>query len=306
MNATRRIAFVLAALCSVALLPNRSTAQSQWPNLDVLSPFHGEHTNSCSLEGAAAGHPGEKANSNRLKNRYHLPDKPFEEITFDDLIRLNQGRVSSQHTVVGFPKSDDPNDQRGVKFTGYVVSATPSGCAKRQNSQGESCNCNTIDKTLCDAHVEVVSDPDADHGGGHGVVVVEVTERSRRLASMGLLDAHNSIGHDWSSSFLHDNIVNHWVTFYGWLFYDADHFDQAWIIDPDDSIGKSNFRETAWEVHPVMGIEVLPGRPAGFQPLSVNSMTQPNAATSRALRRTTHPRRITRRSTHRRRRSGAR
>jgi hypothetical protein len=239
-----------------------------WPNLDVLSPFHGFHSESCGLNGA--GRAGsEKGKSNQLKNRYHLPSGPFEEVTFDDLMRLNQGRVSRSHTILDFPTSDDPDNQRAVQFTGFVISAKASRCAVRRDpqthkitSQGESCNCNTAVKALCDAHIEVIMDPDADHRKGHGVVVVEVTERSRRLASMGLLDAHNNIGRDWSSTTLHDKIVNKWVRFSGWLFYDEDHINQAWVIDPEDTIGvDNNFRETAWEVHPVMGIEVLPGPP---------------------------------------------
>jgi hypothetical protein len=293
MNRRRLLTFVLAALCASTLLTSDADAQrrrrrrqtrprrpvattpsapspSAWPNLDVLSPFKGLKTNSCGLNGAGkAG--SEKAKSNRLKNRYHLPDTPFEVVTFDDLMRLDQGRVSRSHTILDFPMSDHPDNRRAVQFTGFVISAKASGCAIRKDpqtgkvtSQGESCNCNTADKTLCDAHIEVVMDPGADHRKGRGVVVVEVTERGRRLAALGLLDAHNNIGRDWSSKTLAKKIVNKWVTFSGWLFYDEDHVNQAWVIDPDDTIGRNNnFRATAWEIHPVMGIEVLPGPPSG-------------------------------------------
>jgi hypothetical protein len=233
--------------------------------------LHGE---SCDLNGA--GKVGtEKAKSNRLKNRYTLPDAAFEEVTFAHLLALNQGEISSdKKQIINFPRSNDPNNQRAVSIVGYVISAKASGCAVRKDkqghvtSQGESCNCNTADPKLCDAHIEIVSDPDADHAGGRGVVVVEVTERARRLAALRLLEDHNTIGTNWSSWTLgnkksKNRIVGKWVRFSGWLFYDADHFDQAWAIDPQDKIGGSNFRETAWEMHPVMGIEVLPGPPSG-------------------------------------------
>ena len=286
MNQKRFLAVVLAALCAAALLSVSSNAQrrqsrppaptpkpkptpASWPNLDVLKPWHGLNVNSCGLDGF--GKPGtEKAKSNELKNRYHLPGDPFKEVTFADLLAFNQGHVSTDGTkVVGFPDSSDTNNNQAVSIVGYVIAADASGCAVRKNnqgviiSQGESCNCDTADKTECDTHIQIVLDPNGDHKGGKGVVVVEVTERSRRLAAMGLLDAHNPIGRDWTSATLHNTgaIKNHWVRFYGWLFYDADHFDAAWAVDPTDSIGGPNFRQTAWEVHPVMGIEVLPGPP---------------------------------------------
>jgi hypothetical protein len=61
---------------------------------------------------------------------------------------------------------------------------------------------------------------------------------------------------DWTAASLNAKIKQHWVKSHGWLFFDADHFDRAWISDPDNDIGRSNFRETCWEVDPIMGIEV--------------------------------------------------
>lgn len=129
-----------------------------------------------------------------------------------------------------------------------------AGCRRYSaTSGGESCNCNTTTRSQCDAHINVVVDPFNNAGNGRGVVVVEVTERSRRLAAQGLLTSN--IGNDWSTQTLRARLLGRWVRFSGWLFFDADHYDQAWVVDENNTIGRSNFRETAWEIHPVMGIE---------------------------------------------------
>jgi hypothetical protein len=287
----------LLPLSTLSLLLLASTAAAQqptpWPDLDVLKPFKGWKTNSCSIDGA--GKPGtEKARSNRLKNRYHLPPNGFQEITYEELMALDKGRINSKNEVVDFPQSDHPDNQRAVSFVGYVVKAFAAGCSVRTDkktgkvkSQGESCNCNTADKRLCDTHIDVVLNEGASHKGGRGVIVVEVSERSRRLARMGLLKDHNTVGSNWSSWALGDKksknrIVGKWVRFYGWLFFDVDHADQGWDIDPNDTVGRENFRQTAWEIHPVMGIEVLPGPPPGFQPPPVTkTITQPSAQPAR-------------------------
>jgi hypothetical protein len=230
----------------------------QWPDLTVLDNFTNPRGDTCTIDGAAQPNT-EKARLNRLKNRFRLPQggqAGFSEITFEELLQLPHGEIDEQrNTVVNFPGSGHTDNRRAVSFVGFVKDVFAAGCRRRPNGRGgESVNCNTTDRDLCDAHINLVMDPDNNDEGGRGVIVVEVTERSRRLARQGLLPSN--IGNNWSTPMLRARLLNRWVRFSGWLYFDTDHHDQAWILDGDDSVGRSNFRETAWEIHPVMGIEV--------------------------------------------------
>jgi len=218
-------------------------AKADWPDLTVLADYPNPHGDSCSWEGtSSSGNPegNEKALEDEHKNRFRLPAKP-ESMKLSDIIAL--------------PASGDEADQeKGVVVTAYVKSVAPGG------TRGEACNCQETTKSLCDAHIELVLDPANDDPTGRGVVIAEMTERCRRLAKAGLLTSN--IGNDWSTSLLEsptNGILHKWVRLTGWLFFDTDHLKEDWQSNPEDG---RNWRETCWEVHPVMGIEVLPGKPS--------------------------------------------
>ena len=241
--------FLLLILLGLAV-PG-ALAQPSWPNLDTLDNYPNPGGTTCTLDGS--GRPGsEKAATNRLKNRYTLPTGSFETILLSDIMKLPSGTPHAP------PTSADPNNQRAVTVVGFVRAVKPGG------TDGESCNCRakgTPQGDRVDAHIELVLDPHNQGKEGHGMIVVEVQERVRRLAAKGLLQS--TIGNDWSTPVLQSRLVGQWVKFSGWLFYDADHHTETWQVDPQDTIriqGKPNWRETGWEVHPVMAIE------AGVQP----------------------------------------
>ena len=229
--------FLLLGLLGVAV--PHTDAQPPWPNLDVLQNYPKPGV-SCSLRGAAP-QGSEKGQSNALKNRYQLPTTSFESLLLSDIIGLPSGTPAVR------PTSADPNNQRAVTVVGYVREVKPGGTA------GESCNCKAKGKTQVDTHLELVLDPNNHDPSGKGMVVVEVQERIRRLAHQGFLTSN--IGKDWSTPMLRAKLLGRWVKFSGWLFYDADHHLESWQVDKDNTLDGANWRETGWEVHPVMAIE---------------------------------------------------
>jgi hypothetical protein len=228
--------------------PVSQPAPTPWPDLTTITIDN----KSCGLSGSFPA-DDEHGMRNALKNRFRLPDGPFEAMSLDDLLALNQGHIKGKK-IIDFPTVDDPNNARAVSITGFVQSVFAAGCA-----QGESCNCKTMDKSLCDAHINVLPKKNSNKSGGRNTYVVEVTQRARLLAKQGLLESN--IGKDWSTPVLQNKLTGHRVRFSGYLFFDADHFGQAWQSDPNDKVHKpgkgDNFRQTCWEVHPVMKIEVL-------------------------------------------------
>lgn len=213
-----------------------------WPDLTVLDNYPNPHGDTCTDNGttSSGNEPrGEKLEENHLKNRFLLPSH-YTPYGVDQMLAL--------------PTHDDQTlDNTGVQFTGYVESVKYGG------TEGESCNCDAKRTDELDAHIEVVADPSKETETGKGMIIVEVTERSRRLSSAGLLSTN--IGNDWSTLTLRRSLEGHWVTFSGWLFYDPDHEEESWSVDPDDTEGRSNWRGSPWEVHPVLGIQLLTAKP---------------------------------------------
>jgi len=179
----------------------------------------------CGLHGKAKKNTKEY-DPNALKNRYNLPtsDDMDNQISLDQLIN-----------------NADPNafsTDKAITLTGYVYNVKVGGI--------ESCNCKAKKAQYRDTHIELT--PDADHTDSNFRVIVEVTPRLRKLMSKK--------GINWSTATLKKKLKGHTIEVTGWLFYDAEHEDQASANDPNDEIGRKNFRATCWELHPVTSLTV--------------------------------------------------
>jgi hypothetical protein len=78
-------------------------------------------------------------------------------------------------------------------------------------------------------------------------VIVEVTPRWRAMMA--------ARGVDWSTRTLRRGYLGRWVRVTGWLLFDAEHANAAENTEPGRA---RNWRATAWEIHPITSIEVVP------------------------------------------------
>jgi len=177
----------------------------------------------CGMEGDATA-PAVQA-LNRLKNRYAAPAA---------------ADVDSQVTLAALVRPGDDRSRwdegRGASIVGYVVDVKPGGI--------ETVNCKARDLPDRDTHIALVLDPMS--GEGPRRVIVEVTPRWRALMA--------ARGVDWSTPTLRRQYLGRWVRVTGWLLFDAEHANAAENTAPGRG---SDWRATAWEVHPITSIEVV-------------------------------------------------
>ena len=129
---------------------------------------------------------------------------------------------------------------KGATIEGYVADVKVGGV--------ESVNCHTHDPKYRDTHIELTLDPMHDAESKH--VIVEVTPQWREEMAKSNVD--------WSTPGLRRQLLGRWVKVTGWLLFDEEHANAAENTDPG---GARNWRATAWEIHPITSIQVLPGKP---------------------------------------------
>jgi hypothetical protein len=109
-------------------------------------------------------------------------------------------------------------------------------------------NCHAHDLPHRDTHIELVLDP-MDSGTTQRVIV-EVTPRWRSVEA--------SQGVDWSTSALRTKLLGRWVKVRGWMLFDVEPANASEDTAPSNP---RDWRATAWEIHPITSIQVLPTKP---------------------------------------------
>ena len=209
----------LAAILFLALAWAPATSPQQSQTPTNLSFFHG-----CPMQGDARDQAVQTLN--RLKNRYTAPTPEQVDPRITLAAILAPGYDVGRWTV-----------REDATITGYVYDVRPGGI--------ETVNCHARDWADRDTHIELVLDPM--QSGAKQRMIVEVTPRWRAIMA--------ERGVDWSTQTLRDGLLGRWVRVTGWMLFDFEHEGQAENTAPGRP---RNWRATAWEIHPVTAIEVVP------------------------------------------------
>ena len=171
---------------------------------------------------AGIGLTTEQRTLHRLKGRTTLPQAAdFDtRITLDQL--LQPGNDHDRWSV-----------DRAARIQGYVIDVEHAGT--------EAANC--FSPCRRDIHILIANRKEA---AKNEQIVVEVTPK--------LNDWAKAQGMDWSERTLQAQLVGHWCEFEGWLYFDVGHADQAENTAPNNP---TNWRATAWEIHPITKITVI-------------------------------------------------
>ena len=158
----------------------------------------------------------------RLKNRTAIP----QESDFDAQVTLDQL----------LQPGDDTNrwsTARAARIQGEVIDLA--------YARLEATNC--FSPCRRDIHILVAQRKGA---AKNEQVVLEVTPNLREWAT--------TQGIDWSEKTLQAQLIGHWCEFEGWLYFDVSHADES---ENTAAHNPTNWRATAWEVHPVTKIRVV-------------------------------------------------
>ncbi|NQU10951.1 hypothetical protein HQ590_09190 [bacterium] len=164
----------------------------------------------------------------RLQNRVESP----AAANFDPAINLARLLQPGRDSGRWF-------NRQAVEVTGYVAAVEPA--------PPSAANCNRSHPSMLDTRIFLALDDRPANARAERCLVAVVTPRWRaRLDAQGI---------DWSLPTLQEALLGQWVRLQGWLYYD---------VDGESGSGNGvptrvrDWRATAWEVHPVTSVEVVP------------------------------------------------
>jgi hypothetical protein len=161
-------------------------------------------------------------NLHRLKNRTTFPQAPDfnSRITLDEL--LQPGDDSHRWST-----------DQAARIQGEVIDVA--------YARPEATNC--FSPCRRDVHILIANRKGS---AKNEQVVLEVTPNLRTWAA--------ERGVDWSEQTLQAQLVGHRCEFEGWLYFDVGHAEESENTTPHNP---TNWRATAWEIHPVTKITVI-------------------------------------------------
>jgi hypothetical protein len=128
-----------------------------------------------------------------------------------------------------------------ASVVGYVTKVGVGGV--------ETVNCHAKDAAHRDTHIDlVVSAKDANDERKH--VIVELTPKLRAVMAQQ--------GVDWGTDILRKKLLGRCAKISGWMLFDEEHISESVNTAPSN---QKDWRATAWEIHPITAIEVLPACP---------------------------------------------
>jgi hypothetical protein len=212
--------FILLLIIVITICSGFYFYKSKKDNWDTLT-LNGK---SCSIEGTAQNRDDKEAN--RLKNRWILPKNKDFDNAFSWKNLFEEGDEN--------PKKYNPNN--AARITGYVAYVSKSG--------KESCNCGYKEPEFHDYHINLVADTSY-YKDKTQHLIVEITPRLRAIMK--------AQGVDWNLNAL-KKIYHKRIEVEGWLFYDWEHGDKAYLRTGDTT---KSWRATCWEIHPVTSLKML-------------------------------------------------
>ncbi len=214
----------------------------------------------------SAREPGD-ALRNRMKNRnwVSIPSANVPQWSYDQFVQ----QTRNYDAALGAKHREHLSEQRAAKLasfekqivslTGWIVLTYPG--------PKESCNCRS--REYHDWHLEVVPAP-FDHSPGIGdptAIICEITPRTegplyRDGVRLRKLAAYFRRGEEGAQEMIPTGNPSHKVRITGYLMWDDAHEKRELDTGPRiDQIGKDGYshpwRATAWEIHPVLKIELL-------------------------------------------------
>lgn len=158
----------------------------------------------------------------RLKNRTNLPGAS----DFDSSATLE---------ALLAPGADYTrwSNGRAARLEGYVIEVNDGAI--------EASNCYSF--LSRDTHITLALRPGA---SSREHVILEVTPKMRERAE--------ERGLDWSTDALKKELKGRRCRFEGWLLFDEEHAGESENIAPGRA---SNWRATAWELHPLTAVKVV-------------------------------------------------